>query len=517
MLTSTFLALMCLAALHFAFVGGDGACLRTALSAYRGGEASNATSGLGNASAAAVFPLLAEDEILYIRAFPLVDDVAPPLPGTPFSFDYKFARSGAVFMLHDSISAAHSFRRLNLTLPKTCLGPPAFQWSLSFLVGTDTIVLNQLMWGLNLGGYAASEATSEYWSWSDDDARASVGFAEMVYKRVSVLIRCAVVFFLTTTATAVLVRTLIISGIVLMFPYLQCLERLGWNPISIRALAMAYPWVGVPIEILIARRRPISGFVCAHVVHLLVTYIMYEACQYAWSAWLYDKSLPEGLQLWIFGVVLLWEYCSMLYMRASVTIKLLPRVFLIYFTAFHVYLYAVLYSFFYLALFAMAAASLHAMLFFIRRFELKRLDDATLSPHRPRMRYVELPHPEPLYALPPLFSLFHTLNASAALVYDELVPPRPGDAPGGAAAAGEAAEEGGEPGGLAPEQEGAAAAAGGAAAAADGAAAGGGAAVGEVAHLRRGSGGGGLIAAGDRERRERAQPLLASAEADDFV
>jgi hypothetical protein len=32
-------------------------------------------------------------------------------------------------------------------------------------------------------------------------------------------------------------------------------------------------------------------------VRVVVLYSMYEACQIAWSLWLYDKPLPDGMQL----------------------------------------------------------------------------------------------------------------------------------------------------------------------------------------------------------------------------
>ena len=56
--------------------------------------------------------------------------------------------------------------------------------------------------------------------------------------------------------------------------------------------------------------------------------------------WLYDKPLPSGLVLWVYGVAMVWEYFAMIYVRCATSMRWLPRLALLYFAAFHVYFYS---------------------------------------------------------------------------------------------------------------------------------------------------------------------------------
>lgn len=66
-------------------------------------------------------------------------------------------------------------------------------------------------------------------------------------------------------------------------------------------------------------RRP------ARLLQVVVYYTMYEACQLLWAETLYNKSVPGGLQFYIYGVVMLCEYFSMIYCRSLAGIRYFPR------------------------------------------------------------------------------------------------------------------------------------------------------------------------------------------------
>lgn len=99
----------------------------------------------------------------------------------------------------------------------------------------------------------------------------------------------ALAFLLTSAVTAVIVRVLMTSGVVVLFPVFFALRRLGMRVLQFRLLSLSYPWLGVPIQRLRARRKPLFPFVMAHLVRVFVYYIMYEASQTFFAEFLYNK------------------------------------------------------------------------------------------------------------------------------------------------------------------------------------------------------------------------------------
>ena len=83
------------------------------------------------------------------------------------------------------------------------------------------------------------------------------------------------------------------------------------------------------------RNKPILPFIIAHLSQVLIMYSCYEACQLFWADFLYDKSVPAGLQFQIFGAVMLWEYFSMIFLRSALGIRYFPRITLLYILMFH--------------------------------------------------------------------------------------------------------------------------------------------------------------------------------------
>lgn len=85
-----------------------------------------------------------------------------------------------------------------------------------------------------------------------------------------------------------------------------------------RILGLSYPWIGRAR--VAARNRNIhdeSHLIWAHLAKIFLYYIMYEACQTAWSSVLYGKSVPEALPVWIFGFAMIFEYFTMVFLRSA--------------------------------------------------------------------------------------------------------------------------------------------------------------------------------------------------------
>lgn len=113
--------------------------------------------------------------------------------------------------------------------------------------------------------------------------------------------QAALAFLLTSAVTAIVVRMLLTSGVVVLFPLFFLLRRVGvlrMLDLDFRLLSLSYPWLGVPMQRLRARRKPLAPFIMAHVVRVVVLYVMYEASQMFLAQLLYGKvgEWMEGLR-----------------------------------------------------------------------------------------------------------------------------------------------------------------------------------------------------------------------------
>jgi hypothetical protein len=63
------------------------------------------------------------------------------------------------------------------------------------------------------------------------------------------VVRAGIAFVMLSTITALVVRTLLSSGVAAMFPLLACLQRMRVTDVDSRILNMSYPWLGLPISV----------------------------------------------------------------------------------------------------------------------------------------------------------------------------------------------------------------------------------------------------------------------------
>ena len=155
-----------------------------------------------------------------------------------------------------------------------------------------------------------------------------------------------------------------------MFPLFTLFRRLGM-PANERILAMSYPWIGSAMAAVANERiHPPSHLVWAHVTKIILYYVMYEACQAAWSVVIYHKSIPEALPVWIYGFTMIWEYFSMVFIRSALSVYFFPRLCFLYFLLYHCYFYSVPYGYFDVALIPLFMFMVHAMLYTILGLEL---------------------------------------------------------------------------------------------------------------------------------------------------
>lgn len=311
-----------------------------------------------------------------------------------------------------------------MTLSQRCLtkgGSSALGLALG-LLGHDTAVVNQLFQALpRAAGVLENTATGEQWGWAASllPPKAGRALGSHLAFKCGVVFQTCCTFFFTATVTALVVRMLISSGVVIMFPLFACLQALGFRELDLQILTLSYPWLGLPVELLRRQRKPSGPLIGAHCVRVVVLYSMYEACQLAWSAWFYDRPLPDGLQLEVFALVMVWEYFAMIYLRSYAATFYLPKFTFLYFAGFHCYFYANAYGFAGTALGVAGLLTAHAMCHAVLHFELPASARLEVSFDSPRAFFVELPWPAWHAALPPSWTLFLPLNARPRTVYDD--------------------------------------------------------------------------------------------------
>jgi hypothetical protein len=138
-------------------------------------------------------------------------------------FDFEFSTDVGLLTLDDDILINHKFELVNVTMSGTrCFGNTATQQLLPF-GGIDTVVMNNIMYTLESSGTLVSSA-GDYYSWGKRDIYPFNGVFSWIQFKLGVLFMSLVLFFYTSSVTALLVRILISSGVVLLFPVFWALQ-----------------------------------------------------------------------------------------------------------------------------------------------------------------------------------------------------------------------------------------------------------------------------------------------------
>lgn len=118
----------------------------------------------------------------------------------------------------------HNFDTFNVTLAGSeCFGN-AFTTALLPLGGIDTVIKNIVQNTFKREG-AIIAGTGDYYTWSKQDVDLrSLGFMEKLSFKVTVFFLSIFSFFIVSTVTALLVRILISSGVVLLFPMFYMIQ-----------------------------------------------------------------------------------------------------------------------------------------------------------------------------------------------------------------------------------------------------------------------------------------------------
>lgn len=333
------------------------------------------------------------------------------------TYDYEFSYEISIIALPKEVRHSHHFETVNISMVGTeCFGNSFIQ-SLIPLGGIDTIIRNNLMYSFQKSGVVVV-STGDYYTWTRKPFELYENFGEYISFKLVVLLASITSFALLSTITALLVRILISSGVVLLFPVFWALQLFGMSAINIRIISLSYPWIGVPIEMLRARNQAATPFVIAHLTRVVVYYVMYEAAQLAFSLWFYDERTPGQKELWLFAIMMLWEYYSMIYVRSKGSIILFPRVSLALYLIYHFYLFSQPSGFHSLALLTMFVNLVWIMIFCVRKYEIESFQRGIVNIDQPRAYYNTIPWPSWNVALAPDLTLFWPVFQESSSVYE---------------------------------------------------------------------------------------------------
>lgn len=199
---------------------------------------------------------------------------------------------------------------------------------------------------------------------------------------------------------------LISSGVVLLFPIFWVLQFVGVQVVSARIISLSYPWIGLPMEMFRANNQSSVPFILSHITRVVIYYSLYEATQLAFSEWFYGQGRPSQRELWLFAIMMLWEYYSMIYVRSNNSIRLFPRASLALFLLYHFYLFSNPSGFHLLALLVLFLFLTSLMIFCVRKFELDAFYRGSINIDQPRMLHNNMPWPSWTVALAPDYTLF---------------------------------------------------------------------------------------------------------------
>ncbi|KAL7473338.1 hypothetical protein ACHAXS_013797 [Conticribra weissflogii] len=355
---------------------------------------------------------------------------------------YRFSIDDALLFMDTKSAYLHNITLVNITVTERCLSTGSDDGKLSFfstvgeflsqIYGMDSVIINQLMYGIRApdgsfqGGHMQSMETKERWGWRKDQLDSyepDWSIFDWLLKKIGILSMSLLAFFLITSVTSLIVRVLTSSGVVLMFPLFSCFRAFGMPGADERILALSYPWIGHARGSIAQQRiHPQSHLVWAHIAKIILYYVMYEACQAAWSVVLYAKSIPEALPVWIYGFAMIWEYFSMVFVRSALSVHFFPRATLAYFVLYHTYFYSVPYGYFDVALIPLFLFMAHMMLYTILALEAPNAARGTISVECPREVYNKLSWPEWNAQLPSEWTMFLPLNSRQTPLHDREIP-----------------------------------------------------------------------------------------------
>ena len=131
--------------------------------------------------------------------------------------------------------------------------------------------------------------------------------------------------------------------------------------------------------------------------------------------------MPSGLQIYIFGFCMIWEYYAIVFCRSALSVHFFPRILLFYFVLYHVYFLSMPYPWLEVALVPWFLFLVQAMAYSIIALEVPAAARGAMSIECPREVYNRLAWAEWSATVPQIYSLFLPLNSRHTPLYDREV------------------------------------------------------------------------------------------------
>lgn len=134
------------------------------------------------------------------------------------NYDYEFAYDNAVLGLSDEIRAEHGFQVYNVSMmTSSCFGSNSLIENMIPFGGVDIVVMNAVKYTVDHAG-TLTTSHGDYYFWTSSDYTPYSDVAQYLKYKFNVLFGSLFSFFAISTLTALLVRVLISSGVVILFP-----------------------------------------------------------------------------------------------------------------------------------------------------------------------------------------------------------------------------------------------------------------------------------------------------------
>ena len=172
---------------------------------------------------------------------------------TIFKPTYEFGTDPSYVLMNEHDRIRHNVRLLNVTVSLQCLlnsNSAITTLIISNLIGYDVYVINEFVYGIHYEGILRNLETHETFNWNKDTfeyVTKSSLWIRFTYK-IRMLFLSILLLFLISSITSLVVRVLISSGVVFMFPLFQFMRGLNYSIFDNRFLTLSYPWLGADIE-----------------------------------------------------------------------------------------------------------------------------------------------------------------------------------------------------------------------------------------------------------------------------
>mmetsp|Transcript_25820 Transcript_25820/g.33850 ORF Transcript_25820/g.33850 Transcript_25820/m.33850 type:complete len:929 (+) Transcript_25820:122-2908(+) len=270
---------------------------------------------------------------------------------------YLYSMEKGYLMLNQQLRDLHKIKTAECTiLPKyECFGPKEVHFLIHQLVGYDTIIMNWVISLSDRQGFFYNVRSRELanLNHAKDFLDKIQNHQSAALFRFGVLFTTCFLFFTTTTLVSFTLRET--QTRMLKFTFL--------------------------LQHHVRNHLPYAPLIFTHVVESLIFVPIMVGILF----FLFEFFSDQMLAFMVLSMVWTCEVYSVISVRTRISITYFPRIFLLYFTVFHVYFFCYPFGFSYLALFTTMLFLIHSMLYFWNRFEVPAFQTGTISINRPRM------------------------------------------------------------------------------------------------------------------------------------